>query len=1723
MSKALSRILAVVLCFSFCTLLSAVSFAQKAHSAAGAQTGETRTGIWRGRLVTYQVIDGRNIYEGDIILDNVQPAPAAGIGGVKPESVGIAYPQFMWPLNTMSGVHEIPYTIDPANMATQKANIMTAIGIYNSTFTGVIQFVPYVSQPNWVNIFLDANNMNGECEADEGDDAGYPFNVPPQQVTGSGSCTIATILHEFGHVTGVWHEQSRPDRNTYVTVNYGNVIRGSQGNVDQVYDDIQPLTPYDYASVMEYPAFAFTRNGGPVIDSIPPGMPLSNLTGYSAADIEGIKRLYGAPPTQITVTSNPPGLSVIVDGSTITTPQTFTWALNSMHTLNVAPGVQTVMGDTVDSDPPQPTTFYYTYGRWNDNTAASHTITVTPGNGDVPFPSTSPQVSTYSANFVQLVPFTYTASPSGSGTVAATGVPLGPQSYAGVSGVYFVARQQATLTATAAATYQFYAYLNGPYYLAGGIGANPKTFYVPDSGLTVDPFTEFTTYPIYHVDVSPDPFSSNLLLDVDDADYFTPPKNFSPDPNLDGSAWAPSTTHTLDFLVLTQYPFSLNSRYAFDSWNAGTSTSPTQNTVTLPASPPAVTNYTATLTPQFLAGNNFTFACGGTATISPSSPTDDGFYNSGTPLTYTATPDSTWTFAGWTYDITGTANPAHLTPTDESLVYANFNTTNSPLTLTSLSPSTIASGGLAFTITLTGTGFTSGSIVGINFFSSTYTPLTVTSVTSTQIKATVPMSAIATPGGFQIYVENFPSGWSGCANFGMQTFIVSNGTPTPAIAPSPTTLTFSSQAMGTTSPGQVVTVNNTGTAVATISTVTPSGDFAETNTCIGAVNAGESCTITVTFTPTATGTRTGSISIADNASGSPQKVTLTGTGTGSVIVAPTPTSLGFGSQRVGTTSASQQVTVNNTGTGNTTISISPSGDFAIASSPANTCVGTLNAGGSCTFYVTFTPTTTGTRTGSITITDQAANTPQMVSLTGTGTSAVVAPTPTSLTFSSQQVGTTSAGQQVTVNNTGTANSTISVAPSGDFAIATSPANTCVGTLNAGGSCTFNVTFTPTATGTRTGAITITDQAANTPQMVSLTGTGTSGGTVVVTATPTSETFASQTVGTTSAGKTVTVKNTGTASTPLTIAPATGDFAQTNNCPTTLGPSPASCTITVTFTPTATGTRTGSISITDNASNSPQTVSLTGTGKAATVVITVTPATLTFASQAVGTTSPSKTVTVKNTGTGSTPLTIGAATGNFSQTNNCPTTLGPSPASCTITVTFSPLSAGSLTGAISITDNASNSPQSVTLKGTGTSSSATLTFTPTSETFTSTAVGSTSAGKVITLKNTGGGTATLSSITASGDFARTTTCGGTLAGGGSCTITATFTPTVTGSVSGAITVVANTTKSPQVASLTGTGIAPLTFSPVSLAFGSVAVGVTSAPKTVTMTNNQSTTLNFSFATSANYSTAGGGTTCGTSLTAGAQCTLSVTFTPTAPASIDGATTVTYTGAYSPVGVKFTGKGTGGTTAPLKFTPVSLSFAKQATGTTSAGKTVTVKNQSASSVTINSIAASGNFAAAGSGGTPCGGALAAGASCTISATFAPSISGAIEGAVVISDNASSENQQVVNLTGTAVLPVTIAPTSLTFASTTVGTTSAAQTLTITNNLTTTLSSLSFTASGDFSATAGGGTPCGSSVAAGATCTLSVTFTPSTTGSIKGAVTVTDSAGTSPQTLKLTGTGS
>jgi hypothetical protein len=211
-----------------------------------------------------------------------------------------------------------------------------------------------------------------------------------------------------------------------------------------------------------------------------------------------------------------------------------------------------------------------------------------------------------------------------------------------------------------------------------------------------------------------------------------------------------------------------------------------------------------------------------------------------------------------------------------------------------------------------------------------------------------------------------------------------------------------------------------------------------------------------------------------------------------------------------------------------------------------------------------------------------------VMMIGTGSTLAVTLNPYSLQFATQEPGTTSAAQQVVLRNMSSNALTVSsITASSNYG----ETDNCVGSVAAAGSCTISVTFTPTATGTLAGTLQINDTAAGSPQTVSLTGSSVG---PVVSLSPTTLTFSGSTLGSTSAAQTVTLTNQGNASLSISSIQVTGNYAQTNNCPTSLAVS-ASCTFSVTFAPTASGTLTGTLTISDNAAGSPQAVALTGTG------------------------------------------------------------------------------------------------------------------------------------------------------------------------------------------------------------------------------------------------------------------------------------------------------------------------------------------------------------------------------------------------------------------------------------------------------------------------------------------------------------------------------------------------
>ena len=408
--------------------------------------------------------------------------------------------------------------------------------------------------------------------------------------------------------------------------------------------------------------------------------------------------------------------------------------------------------------------------------------------------------------------------------------------------------------------------------------------------------------------------------------------------------------------------------------------------------------------------------------------------------------------------------------------------------------------------------------------------------------------------------------------------------------------------------------------------------------------------------------------------------------------------------------------------------------------------------------------------------------------------------------------------------------------------------------------------------------------------------------------PTTLNFGSQPQGTTSAAQTVTLTDSGTAQLNISSIAATGEYTQSNNCGTVIGAG-ASCTIRVTFSPTGTGTLTGTISITDNATGSPQTISLTGTGTGGASSISFSPTSLTFSSQNLNTTSAAQPITLTNSGTASLSISSIAASAEYAETNTCGSSVAAG-GQCTISVTFTPTASGSQPGTITVTDSAAGSPQTIALSGTGAGTSPGISFSPTGLTFSSQNLNTTSAAQAITLTNSGTASLTINSIVASAEYAETNTCGSSVAAGGKCTISVTFTPTATGTQTGTIKVTDNASGSPQTVSLTGTGASSETapavsLSPTSLTFPSRALNTTSFAKSITLTNSGTATLSItSIVASGDFSDT---TTCGATLAAGKHCAISVKFTPTAAGTRTGAITISDNAAGSPQTVSLTGTG------------------------------------------------------------------------------------------------------------------------------------------------------------------------------------------------------------------------
>lgn len=585
-------------------------------------------------------------------------------------------------------------------------------------------------------------------------------------------------------------------------------------------------------------------------------------------------------------------------------------------------------------------------------------------------------------------------------------------------------------------------------------------------------------------------------------------------------------------------------------------------------------------------------------------------------------------------------------------------------------------------------------------------------------------------------------------------------------------------------------------------------------------------TSTATTPPSSTGSGGSTSSGSGSTTGSGSGSTSTGSGgtggsgtgtttpTDPVTPAPAPivtlssSALNFGGVPSGQT-GSAAVVLTNTGTAPLSFGSAPavSGDSAF--SAQTNCSASLDPSASCSTTVTFSAVGGATHQGLLLFNTNARETPYEVGLTGTSLQATGLITPRSLT-DANNFGTVPLGETVSRTfffyNTGNTSASVHTTLQGNAGL-TLAENNC-GTLSnpatvvAAGACSITVSWTPNASGDLAGAtLSVDGTFSGGPASTALIGSAVNPQAVLST---TTLDYGNVQLGTTST-KSIVLSNTGADPLTLTAAPTfsviSGYSAQTN-CGAMLSVG-ASCVTNVTFAPQSVKSYPSSLTFATNSVSNPiQAVTLSGSGQSALGTLLVTPTSLNFGATVKGG-QATAVAALLNTGTVPAALTVGAPNAPYIITGStCGTSLSPN-TSCTVNVAFRPTDDLSYTSGYSIplTWGAGAESTAIPLAGTVLDAS----VTPSSVTFTSVALGTTSSAQTVQVANLGSAPMTISALKTDAPFAQTNTCGtlpATLAVGQSCSVSVTYTPTVIGSQTGTLTLTNNVTSAPQSVALTG---------------------------------------------------------------------------------------------------------------------------------------------------------------------------------------------------------------------------------------------------------------------------------------------------------------------------------
>ena len=556
-----------------------------------------------GRTISYVVENGFAVTQGDIILgraDEVETYRAASqrrdftaLARLRPLSIASTGTK-LWPNSTAY------YVIDSDIPVMQ--NILDAIAYWNDRQP--FKLIPRTDQPNYIH--FRKITTDAACNSSVGMIGGEQF------VGVTAGCSTGAAIHEIGHSWGLLHEQERYDRGAFITVLYENIDKRYVNNFNQITSS-KDLSYYDYDSIMHYGPTGFATNFEDTLATVPAGIPIGQRAKLSAGDLDGVLRLYGVTPRETTITTTPEGLPLTVDGQPVISPQSFSWAPNSTHTISAPEG--------------QGVSPRYVFARWTDRGGLSHTIVA------------SPDTTVYCAQYSVRQPVQAGVA-SGAGTVSVFPTP--------VDG-YLPDRYPFLVSAKPANGSSFIRWSGSTSLSSAGLSVSDAAARVGVKGGPSNYQANFTTAPVTTVDAQP----AGAAVLVDGVSYYAP-VNF---------AWAPGSMHTLN-VTPSQLTGTNTTRYQFLNWEDG---STGLRTVTAGG---ATVTYRANFNKQYLVsaatiGN-------GSVALSPSSP--DGFYDAGTNVTVTANAGSGQVLRYWLGDLGGASPTAALIADQTRFAVANFGT-----------------------------------------------------------------------------------------------------------------------------------------------------------------------------------------------------------------------------------------------------------------------------------------------------------------------------------------------------------------------------------------------------------------------------------------------------------------------------------------------------------------------------------------------------------------------------------------------------------------------------------------------------------------------------------------------------------------------------------------------------------------------------------------------------------------------------------------------------------------------------------------------------------------------------------------------------------------------------------------------------------------------------------------------------------------------------------------